>query len=373
MNTAELSAICDTLFPAVSFSTAMSINKPSPSIESRKQGHVELCVQKDVNFRSRRTGFADLHFRHNALPELDLKEVDTTTAFLGKALKAPLVISSMTGGYPDAEQINRDLAAAAQQYGLAMGIGSARQAMQSSEQHASFTVVRKAAPGIPLFTNIGGHEVAQLHRTGKTGELRRIIDLVEADAIAIHLNPLQELMQPEGSTNFSGVLAGIEEVVRTLGVPVIVKEVGAGISASVAKMLLDVGVLIIDVAGAGGTSWAGVEILRHAEQDQASLEPFWDWGIPTVQSLLDVATLKDREFTLISSGGITNGVDIAKSIALGADLAAMARPLIKSLMSGGPESLHKQIESIIFQLRGAMFLTGSRTLHELSEQELFAN
>lgn len=351
----------------------MPITDPTLSIESRKQGHVELCVQQDVSFRSRRTGFADLHFRHNALPEIDLAEVDTSTSFLGKRLSAPLIISSMTGGYADAEQINRDLAETAQQYGLAMGVGSARQALESSEQHASFSVVRKTAPSIPIFTNIGGHEVARLKADGQIGDLRLIIDLVEADSIAIHLNPLQELMQPEGSTNFRGVLEGIEEVVKTLGVPVIVKEVGAGISSSVAKMLLDVGVTVIDVAGAGGTSWAGVEILRHEERDRASLEPFWDWGIPTVQALLDVATLKDREFTLISSGGVTNGVDIAKSIALGADLAAMARPLIKSLMDGGPTALHTQIEAIIFQLRGAMFLTGSRTLHELSKQDLFAN
>jgi len=279
----------------------------------------------------------------------------------------------MTGGYPDAERINRSLAEAAQQFGLAMGIGSARQAMESDSQHGSFSIVRKSAPGIPIFTNIGGREVAQLDGAGKIRELRKIIDLVEADAIAIHLNPLQELMQPEGSTDFRGVLNGIEQVVLTLGIPVIVKEVGAGISAQVAKRLLDVGVTVIDVAGAGGTSWAGVEILRHDDSDQPTREPFWDWGIPTVQALLDVVTLRtDHEFTLIASGGITNGLDVARSIALGADLAAMARPLIKSLVDHGPEALHAQIESILFQLRGAMFLTGSRDLAELSKQELYA-
>lgn len=334
---------------------------------------MELCIQQDVSFRRRRTGFAELHFRHNALPELDLKEIDTSASFLGKPLAAPLIISSMTGGYPDAEQINRDLAAAAQQFGLAMGIGSARQALQSSEHLASFSVVRKAAPRISIFTNIGGHEVARLHGKGELSELRKIIDLVEADAIAVHLNPLQELMQPEGSTDFRGVLEGIAAVVRSLGLPVIVKEVGAGISAEVAKRLLDVGVAVIDVAGAGGTSWAGVEILRHHSNERPALDPFWDWGIPTVQSLLEIATLRDREFTLISSGGITNGLDVAKSIALGADLAAMARPLIKSLVEGGPQALHTQIESVVFQLRGAMFLTGSRTLLDLGKQELFAN
>jgi isopentenyl-diphosphate Delta-isomerase len=351
-----------------------SPDKPYHTIETRKQGHVELCVQRDVSFHSRRTGFSDLHFKHNALPELDFAEVDTATSWLGKPLSAPLIISSMTGGYPDAEQINHDLARGAQQYGLAMGVGSARQALQNAEQHRSFSIVRRVAPSIPIFTNIGGHEVARMHAEDKIGELRRIIDLIEADAIAIHLNPLQELMQPEGSTDFRGVLSGIEEVVRSLGVPVIVKEVGAGISAEVAKKLLDVGVSVIDVAGAGGTSWAGVEILRHDETEQASLEPFWDWGIPTVQAVLDVASLHyGHDFTLIASGGITTGVDIAKSIALGANLAAMARPLIKSLIDGGPKALHKHIESTLFQLRGAMFLTGSLTLQDLAKQDLFAN
>lgn len=352
----------------------MHHNTVKPSIESRKQGHVEICVQKDVSFRAKRTGFADLHFRHNALPELNLSEIDTTTHFLGKTISAPLLISSMTGGYPDAEQINCDLAIAAQQHGLALGIGSARQALQSPEHHASFSIVREVAPGIPIFTNIGGQEVAKLQANGKINELRRIVDLVEADAIAIHLNPLQELMQPEGSTDFRGVLRGVEEVVRSLGIPVIVKEVGAGISASVAKRLLDVGVSVIDVAGAGGTSWAGVEILRHNEADRAALESFWDWGIPTVQALLDVSTIKDsREFTLIASGGVVSGVDIAKSIALGADLAAMARPLIQSLLDGGPAKLDSLIRSILIQLRSAMFLTGSRTLEDLRAQDLFAN
>lgn len=353
-------------------STASST--PDPSIASRKQGHVELCVQRDVSFRSRRTGFADLHFRHNALPELDLAEVDTSCAFLGKPLLAPLIISSMTGGYGDAEWINQGLAAAAQKHGLAMGIGSARQALESAEHHRSFSVVREAAPNIPLFTNIGGHEVARMNAAGRIGDLHRIIDFVEADAIAIHLNPLQELMQPEGSTDFRGVLAGIEGVVRSLKVPVMVKEVGAGISAAVAKQLLDVGVTVIDVAGAGGTSWAGVEILRHEESRRTALEPFWDWGIPTVQALLDVATLRqDHTFTLISSGGVTNGVDIAKSIALGADLAAMARPLIKTLMESGTDALDSLLDSVIFQLRSAMFLTGSRRLQDLARQELFAS
>jgi len=348
-------------------------NSRDRTIESRKQGHVELCVQQDVSFRTRRTGFAELHFRHNALPEIALSQVDCTSTFLGKPLSAPLIISSMTGGYAHATEINRHLAEAAQQFGLAMGVGSARQALESDEHHASFRIVRDVAPQIPIFTNIGGHEAARLYSSGKTIELLRIIDLIEADAIAVHLNPLQELMQPEGNTDFRGVLDAIEAMVQRLGLPVIVKEVGAGISGNVAKRLLDVGVSVIDVAGAGGTSWAGVEILRHEKNDQPALEPFWDWGIPTVQALLEVSDLRDSHtFTLVSSGGVKDGLDIAKSIALGADLAGIARPLIKTLVDAGPESLHKLLDTIIYQLRGAMFLTGSKTLNDLCEQELFA-
>jgi isopentenyl-diphosphate Delta-isomerase len=346
---------------------------PDRTIESRKQGHVELCVQKDVSFRTRRTGFSELHFRHNALPELDLNEVDTRTSFLELQLSAPLIISSMTGGYAEATVINRGLARAAAKFSLGMGIGSARQALASDEHHASFRVVREEAPSIPIFTNIGGHEAARLHSSGSLDELQRIVDLVQADAIAVHLNPLQELMQPEGNTDFRGVLSSIEAMVKSLGIPVIVKEVGAGISASVARKLLDVGVSVIDVAGAGGTSWAGVEILRHEKSAQSSLEPFWDWGIPTVQALLEVSELHhEYDFTLISSGGVTNGLDIAKSIALGANLAGIARPLIKTLVDSGEDALHSLLDQIIFQLRGAMFLTGSRTLADLKAQELFA-
>jgi len=343
-------------------------NKLTPS---RKQGHVELCVGSNVTFRNRSAGFDRLHFVHNALPELDYSEIDITTSLFNKTLKVPLLISSMTGGYKEALEINTGLARAAHHFGLGIGIGSARQAMENTEFHESFRTVRREMPNGFVFSNIGAHEAATLYRQRAITELRRIIDLVEADALAIHLNPLQELMQPEGSRNFNDVLAAVESCVQTLGIPVIVKEVGAGISKEVARRLLSVGVQAIDVAGAGGTSWAGVEILRHKEEDRPYLEPFWDWGIPTIDALMQVRELKeDHSFTLIGSGGITNGLDVAKALALGADVAAIARPLIKSLMDGGEKALNTLLENIIEQMKYAMFLTGSPTVTALKQQEL---
>lgn len=338
---------------------------------SRKQGHVELCVTGDVQFRTRATGFEHFHFLHNALPELTLEEISLATTLLGVPIQAPLLISSMTGGYAEATTINGALARAAKYFGLAIGIGSARQAMESSEYHESFRIVRREAPDTFVFSNIGAHEIAQLHRQQAIDSLQRIIDLVEANALAVHLNPLQELLQPEGAKDFRGVLAAITHAVRVLPVPIIVKEVGAGISAPVAKQLLDVGVRVIDVAGAGGTSWAGVEILRNKPEEQAKFDAFWDWGIPTTEALLQMQSLRSGyDFTLIASGGIANGLDIAKAVALGADLTGVARPFIKALMERGEEALHQTIQTMLDQLRYTMFLTGSKDLAALKLQEL---
>jgi len=338
---------------------------------SRKQQHVELAIGEDVQFRTVTTGFERYRFTHCALPEIRLNDITTSTAFFGKTVGAPLIISSMTGGYGNALSINESLARLAAEFGLAIGVGSARQAIESSEYHETFRIMRKTAPDAFVFTNIGAVEIGRLARSGSVGELQKIIDLVEADALAVHLNPLQELLQPEGEKDFRDVLRGIESAVERLNVPVIVKEVGAGISRNVAERLLEVGVKGIDVAGAGGTSWAGVEILRNNRSFRETLEPFWDWGIPTAEAVTEVASLKyGYTFSLIASGGITNGVEIAKSIALGADLAAIARPILMALMEGGEAGLRTFIQHILFQLRGVMFLTGSRTIADLASQTL---
>lgn len=341
---------------------------------SRKQQHVEITLSRDVSFRGKSAGFERFDFVHNALPELNLANVDPSTTFLGKRVGLPLIVSSMTGGYRDAERINRGLAEVCAEIGLAMGVGSQRQAIEDKSHHRSYSVVREVARDIPLFGNIGAAEVAKL----KSSEpVKRLAGLVKADAFAVHLNPLQEFLQPEGNPEFSGVLKGIEMLARELGIPVIVKEIGAGISAAVARRLIDAGVTIIDVAGAGGTSWAGVEILRrntsrNGKRGRDFASSFWDWGISTVDALRQVSALKQQhpKLTVISSGGVASGLDVAKSIALGADMAGAARPMLKALEKGGKRGLLRELEVWTMELRGAMFLTGSRTIEELGRQQL---
>ena len=346
---------------------------------SRKQEHVALTLAKDVSFRRKTAGFERFEFQHNALPELDFSDVDPSTTFLGMKLSFPFVISSMTGGYEEATRINRQLAEVCAEKHLAMGVGSQRQALEDKKFHRSFSVVREVAPSIPVFGNIGAAEVARLKDASK---VKRLADLIGANAFAVHLNPLQELLQPEGNPHFRGVLKGIEMLVKELSIPLIVKEIGAGISLSVVKRLVDVGVSIIDVAGAGGTSWAGVEILRRSKvrpnarnaRKQAD-EPgdiFWDWGIPTVDALRQVCSLKTQvpSLTVIASGGVTNGLEIGKSIAFGADLAGSARPMLRALETGGKDFLLSTISKWEHELRGAMFLTGSRTIQDLQRQQL---
>lgn len=344
----------------------MSRNPASRKTTSRKKQHVEITLKRDVGFREKRTGLEEYEFVHNALPELDLAEVDTSVRFLGRTLALPFMVSCMTGGYAGALTINRRLAEVCEAAGVAMGVGSQRQALESKEFRRTFSVVREAAPTIPVVGNIGGAEVASMKSADAAQEL---VDLIGADAFTVHLNPLQELLQPEGSPRFRGVLDGIAMLVRSLQVPVIVKEIGAGISLNVARRLLEAGVRIIDVAGAGGTSWAGVEALRSPDREFSA--QFWDWGIPTATALQEAAALKQSvPFTLIGSGGIASGFDAAKCIALGADLVASARPMLLALQQGGTAGLRSLLASWEKTLRGIMFLTGSRTVADLQHAPL---
>lgn len=344
--------------------------KKEKKTENRKRRHVELVTTQNVRHH-RQTGFDSVELVHNALPELSLEEIDTSTQFLGKHLQYPMLISSMTGGYDEATVLNRELARISYEFQIAIGVGSARQALESDEHYLSYSVVREENPDGLVFTNIGAAEVGRLAREHKIRELVSIIELVRADAIIVHLNPLQELLQPEGTPDFRGVLRGIALCVEELGMPVIAKEVGAGISRDVASRLIDIGVRAIDVAGRGGTSWAGVEILRNDKKQQRTLDPFWDWGISTFDSLVEVAELKKHAtFGLIASGGLQNGIDGAKAIALGADLFGIARPLMLALKIYGVEKLREEIHTIIEQLRYAMFLTGSKDLVALQKQPM---
>jgi isopentenyl-diphosphate delta-isomerase len=342
------------------------MSKPKSGAEaqttsSRKKDHVDLVVGQDVAFRIKTNGLDRYELEHNALPELDFNEVDTSVEFLGKSCSMPLLVSSMTGGYAEAERINRELGEVCESLRIPMGVGSQRQAMETDLHYESFRAARRAAPSIPIFGNLGGAEVA-LHPD--LDAVRRLADLIHADAFAIHLNPLQELMQPEGNPEFRGVLAGIERLVRGLEIPVIVKEVGAGLSGDVVERLLNAGVRYIDVAGAGGTSWSGVELLRRADGELD--DPFWDWGIPTADAVREARPLcEEVGATLIASGGITGPRDTAIAIALGAHLVGSARILLKTLIDDGQPALADLLERWRRHLRAMMFLTGSRTVADL--------
>jgi isopentenyl-diphosphate delta-isomerase len=323
---------------------------------ARKADHIRVNLEEDVA-SGLTTGLETLRFEHNALPELDLSEVDPGTELFGRKLEAPLLISSMTGGTPRAAEINRNLAVAAQSTRIVMGLGSQRAAIEDPALEETFNV-RPLAPDIPLLANMGA---VQLNYGYGLEQARQAVDMIEADALVLHFNALQEALQPEGDTDFSGLLSKIEALCAVLEVPVIAKEVGWGLSASAARRLVEAGVAVIDVAGAGGTSWSQVEMHRAQDPQQAALAAqFVDWGIPTVESLRQIrAELPD--LPLIASGGLRNGLDIAKCLALGADLAGMAGPFLRAAATSS-EAVVELIEATVQVLQVCMFATGSQDL-----------
>ncbi len=344
----------------------------------RKQRHVELCLEGDVDF-NKRSGFERYEFRHNAVPELNLNEIDLSTTFLSKKINYPLMISSMTGGYNGATQVNAMLAEACEALNIPLGIGSMRQALESEAHRESFSVVRKVAPTIPIFANIGAAEVAAGLSTAQT---KLLVDLVRADALIVHLNAAQELFQPEGNTNFKGFLGELRKLCKRLSVPVIAKEVGNGISGEVAKRLIDAGVRAIDVAGAGGTNWQKVEVLRYEERfnrderfTEGGFAELMNWGIPTAECLEDLRLLRRRKayrsIQVIASGGISNGVEIAKALALGADIAALAKPFLKAAFEpDGAEAVKAFALRLMNDLRATMFLVGAKTIKALKIEKI---
>jgi isopentenyl-diphosphate delta-isomerase len=339
----------------------------SGQTEGRKIDHIRIVLGEDVAAKGVSTGFGAYHLPHAALPELDLAEIDTRTTFLGKPISAPLLISSMTGGASVAERINLALAEAAERLGLPMGVGSQRAAVVDARLAPTYQV-RRVAPRIPLLANLGA---VQLNYGFGVDQCRRAVEMIEADALILHLNPLQEAVQPEGNTNFKGLLHKIEHLCRTLEVPVVVKEVGNGIGARDAQRLYECGVRIIDVAGAGGTSWSEVERYRQSdEQGRRVAGAFADWGLPTTECIRAVrAALPD--VTIIGSGGVRSGVDVAKAIALGADLAGTAKPALASAIDErGAEAVVEGLTAFIRELRVAMFCSGCATLADLRKLEL---
>ncbi|MDQ3968604.1 MAG: type 2 isopentenyl-diphosphate Delta-isomerase, partial [Thermoproteota archaeon] len=299
------------------------------AIKQRKKEGIDIPLQKNVQAKTTSTYLEYVRLVHNALPELDYEDIDTSMTFLGKRFSAPLIIDSMTGGTDEATIINGRLGELAEKYGFGMGLGSQRAGLKSEELAATYSIARKNAPNAFLIANIGG---AQLSKGLTVDEAKRIVKMIRADALAVHLNPLQELVQPEGEPRYKRVLGQISELAKTIDVPLIVKEVGAGISKEVAIKLEMANVSAINIAGAGGTSWAGVEKLR-AESLKDDLkkhlgEMFWDWGIPTAASLIEVR--RAVKLPLIASGGLRNGLEVAKCIALGASMAAMAYPFLQA-------------------------------------------
>lgn len=333
-------------------------------LESRKADHIRISLDEDVQSRIT-SGLERYRFMHQALPEVDAGAVDTSLTFLGKRLSAPILISSMTGGTEQAGAINRNLAEAAQGAGIAMGVGSTRAAVVKPELAGTFRV-RDVAPDILLFANIGA---VQFNYGFTVDQCRKAIDLIGADGLILHLNPLQEILQPEGDVNWAGLVDKIAEVTTALDVPVIAKEVGWGISSRAAKDLADAGVAAIDVAGAGGTSWSQVEMFRaHNDVQRRIAEAFVDWGIPTAESILHVRQAAPA-VPVIASGGLKNGVDGAKCIALGATLFGLARPFLRAATISA-QAVADELMVVTGQLRAAMLCVGARNLPALGQAEL---
>jgi isopentenyl-diphosphate delta-isomerase len=334
-------------------------------IEERKSEHIEVCVKEDVQSRKVTTGFEDVHLVHRALPEIERKEVDMSTTIFGYNFSAPIFVGAMTGGTAKAIKINISIAEAVEELNLGMGVGSQRIAIDNPKFKDSFSIVREKAPTAFIIANIGGPQLVSKYGVK---EAKKAVDMVQANALAIHLNALQEAVQPEGDTNYSGLLHKIGDLTQELDVPVIVKETGAGIASEDAKLLKTTNVAAIDVAGAGGTSWAAVESYRKKASkngfSQRLGETFWDWGIPTAASIVEA--VQSVNIPVIASGGIRNGIDIAKSIALGASLASTTYPFLLPATKSS-EDVKKTLQYLVGEIRNAMFLVGADSIKRLQK------
>ncbi|MGF2033886.1 MAG: type 2 isopentenyl-diphosphate Delta-isomerase [Nostoc sp. CmiVER01] len=336
----------------------------SAQTQNRKADHIRICLEEDVQSHQITNGLERYRFTHSCLPELNHNDIDISTTFLGKHLNAPLLISSMTGGTEQAAMINQRLAQVAQHYKIAMGVGSQRIAVEKPQVADTFAV-RKYAPDVLLFANLGA---VQLNYKYGLDECLRVVDILEADALILHINPLQECIQPKGDTNFRGLLDKIATLCSKLPVPVIAKEVGNGISAAIAQKLLASGVAAIDVAGAGGTSWAKVESERAENPLQRRLgTTFADWGLPTAECITTIRAIAPN-VPLIASGGLRHGLDIAVAIALGADIAGLAMPFLQAAATS-EKAVAELVEVLIAEITTVLFCTGNATLFQLKHSD----
>ncbi|GAA5818956.1 MAG: type 2 isopentenyl-diphosphate Delta-isomerase [Methanobrevibacter sp. CfCl-M3] len=325
-------------------------------ISDRKLEHLLICEHFDVQYKNKKTGFDDVDFIHNSLPEIDMDKIDLSTKKFGKKLDIPLFITAITGGHPKAAYINQQLAIAAESEKIGFGLGSQRAAIENPELEYTYNVARENAPSTILVGNIGASQV---------NYSMKAIEILDADILAIHLNPLQEAIQIEGDVDATGIIDSIGGIVDNVNVPVMVKETGAGISAENAKILENKNISFIDIAGAGGTSWAGVETYRLKEKYLGEI--FWDWGIPTAVSTVEVSN--SVNIPVISSGGIKSGLDAAKAIALGSDAVGMALPFLKRAYLGS-DAIIGFIQNFKKSLKLAMFLVGATNIEELKKSNL---
>ena len=334
-------------------------------IGERKADHIEVCLKENVQSRRVTTGFEDVHLVHKALPEIEREKIDISTTVFGYKFSAPIFVGAMTGGTEKATKINAAIAEAVEELNLGMGVGSQRIAIGNPNIEHSFSVVREKAPTAFILANIGGPQLISKYGIK---EAKKAVELVQANALAIHLNALQEAVQPEGDTDYSGLIKKIGEVVQELDVPVIVKETGAGIASEDAKLLEDADVAGIDVAGAGGTSWAAVEYYRaKTRQDsfnQRFGETFWDWGIPTTVSIVEA--VQSVNVPVIASGGIRNGINATKALALGASLASSTYQFLEPAIKSS-EDVKKALQLFVGEVRNAMFLVGADSIKELQK------
>jgi isopentenyl-diphosphate delta-isomerase len=332
--------------------------------ENRKAEHIKICLDEKAQARKATAGFEDVQFVHRALPEVDKAKIDLSTTVFGHKFSAPLIVGAMTGGTEEATRINAAIAEAVETLQLGMGVGSQRAAIENPKLAETFSVARKKAPSAFLIANIGGIQL--VHGCG-VKEVKKVVEMIDADAVAVHLNALHEAVQPEGQTTFKGVLAKICEVAGEIDKPVIVKETGAGIAAEDAKKLEKAGVKAIDVGGTGGTSFAAVEYYRTAEQENSLRhflgDVFWDWGIPTVVSLAE--TTQTVKIPVIASGGVRSGTDIAKLLALNACLASVCQPALQAAVKGA-KATEKLLSFLIEEVRNVMFLVGAAKVQNLA-------
>lgn len=342
-------------------------SQPPLETEQRKADHIRINLERDVAFKGLTTGLESYFFMHQAVPELNLAQIDTQATLFGKTLQRPLLISSMTGGTAKAYAINRILAEAAQHTGMAMGLGSMRAAIEDSSLAYTYQV-RDVAPDILLFANLGA---VQLNYGYDLSHCQRAVDMIQADALILHFNALQEAVQPEGDGNFTDLYAKIAPICRHLSVPVIAKEVGWGFAAETARRLTEAGVAAIDVAGAGGTSWSQVEMYRAPTARHARIAgAFIDWGIPTTVSIQSCHQAAPH-LPIIASGGLKTGIDVAKSIALGATLAGLAGDFLRAADKNGVAGVIELAETLTDELRITMFASGAANLSALSQTPLF--